>query len=256
LQYYALWFVLAAPLLRTSTRTLAWITGIGLLIGPTVLVWSHVAHPEWYALGRGVWFGELGDVLLTGYYPTVSWIWLVTLGMAVARLDLTARAVQQLLLVVGSATAVAGYALGAALEIAFPLDSWDRLIDTMGHADGPLEQVTVAGLAIAVLALCLIIGDVAEPAVAPIVALGRFALSVYVGHIVVYAIVPDALRSATSVEGAWTTLTIAAISAVIAMAWLSVWHRGPLEALDRAGHRMLILPTLHALGLDTETSPS
>jgi hypothetical protein len=38
------------------------------------------------------------------------------------------------------------------------------------------------------------------------------------------------------------------------MAWLSVWTRGPLEALDRAGHRWLIVPTLHALGLHTDTS--
>jgi uncharacterized membrane protein YeiB len=258
LQYYALWFVLAAPLLRTSTRTLAWITGVGILIGPTILVWSHVAYPGWYAPGRGVWLGELGDVLLTGYYPTVSWIWLVTLGMIVARLDLTDRTIQQLLLVVGSATAVAGYALGAAyqtsLQTRFPLGGWERLVDTMGHADGPLEQVTVAGLTVAVLALCLIIGDVAAPAVAPIIALGRFALTVYVGHILVYAAVPDTLRSATPAEGVWTTLTISVIGAVIAMAWLSVWTRGPLEALDRAGHRWLIVPTLHALGLHTDTS--
>jgi uncharacterized membrane protein YeiB len=256
LQYYALWFVLATPLLRASTRTLMWITGVGILIGPTVLVWSHVAYPGWYAPGRGVWLGELGDVLLTGYYPTVSWIWLVTLGMIVARLDLTDRTIQQLLLVAGSATAVAGYALGAAyrtsMQTRFQMGEWDRLIDTAGHADGPLEQVAVAGLAVAVLALCLIIGDVAAPAVAPIIALGRFALTVYVGHILVYAAVPDAIRSQTQIEGALTTLTISGISSVLALAWLAVLPRGPLEAMDRAGHQRVILPTLRAFGLGTE----
>lgn len=248
LQYYALWFVLAAPVLRLSTRGLAALTGVGMLLGPSVLVWAKVTHPDWYApggtdiAGRGRWFGEVGDVLLTGYYPSVSWLWLVYAGMLVGRLDLRSDRVATALLVGGTLVAGATYAAAAAARDALHLGRWQQVLDTTGHSDTPPEMLATLGVAVAVTGLCLLLGRHLTLLVAPGVALGRFALTVYVGHIVVYGLARSAFYNDTAAGGLETTLWISGVSAAIAMLWLAVLPRGPLEWLDRAGHQRLVLP--------------
>ena len=253
LQYYALWFLLAAPVLRWSTRALATLTGVGLLVGPTVLVWAQVTHPVWYQsvgdniAGRGAWLGEFGDVLLTGYYPTVSWLWLVYAGMLVGRLDLRSDRVATWLLGGGATVAAATYGVAATLRATVDLGRWQPWLATEGHSDTPLETLAALGVAVAVLGACLLIGRHLRLLAAPGVALGRFALTVYVGHIVVYSFAHDAFFNETVAGGVTTTLWISGVSAAIAMVWLAVLPRGPLEALDRGGHQHIVLPLVRLL---------
>ena len=256
LQYYALWFLLAAPVLRWSTRALATVTGVGLAVGPTVLVWAQVTHPEWYApraggiAGRGAWLGEFGDVLLTGYYPTVSWIWLVFAGMLLARLDLRSDRTSWLLVTGGGAVATATYTLAAAARATIDLGAWQPWLATEGHSDTPLEMVATLGVATAVMGLCLLLARYLRRLLWPGIALGRFALTVYVGHIVAYALVREAFYNDTAAGGLETTLWVAGIGSLVAMVWLAVLPRGPLEALDRAGHQYLVLPIVRSLRSD------
>lgn len=253
LQYYALWFLLAAPVLRLGSRALAALTALGLLAGPTLLVWAQVTHPEWYVstgqdiAGRGAWLGEFGDVLLTGYYPTVSWVWLVYAGMLVSRLDLASTRVATWLLGGGAAVAAATYTLAAAARDAIDLGRWQPWLDTTGHADTPPEMLASLGVAVAVVGACLLLCQYLGPLMRPGTALGRFALTVYVGHIVVYSFARDAFHNDTVAGGVETTLWISGVSAVIAMLWLAVLPRGPLEALDRGGHQRLVLPLVRFL---------
>ena len=248
LQYYALWFLLAAPVLRLSTRALAAITAVGMVVGPSVLVWAQVTHPAWYAPGgtdvggRGVWLGEVGDVLLTGYYPTVSWLWLVYAGMLVARLDLRSDRVAAMLLAGGTMVAAATYGAAAAARDDLDLGRWQPVLDTAGHSDTPPEVLATLGVAVAVVGLCLLLGRHLSTLVTPGVALGRFALTVYVVHIVLYGLARPAFYNTTAAGGLETTLWITGISAAFAMLWLAVLPRGPLEWLDRAGHQRLVLP--------------
>lgn len=259
LQYYALWFLLAAPVLRWSTRALATLTGVGLLVGPTILVWAQVTHPTWYQTtgasgiaGRGAWLGEFGDVLLTGYYPTVSWIWAVYAGMLIGRLDLRTDRVAALVLGGGGAVAAATYWLAATARATVDLGRWQPWLATEGHSDTPLEMVAAIGVSTAVVGGCVLLGRHLRPLVWPGAALGRFALTVYVGHILVYAVARDAFYNETVAGGLETTLWISGVSAVVAMAWLAFLPRGPLEALDRGGHRYLALPLVR-LVQDTDT---
>ena len=248
LQYYALWFVLAAPVLRWSARALAALTAVGLLVGPTVLVWAQVTHPAWYRstagdiAGRGAWLGELGDVLLTGYYPTVSWVWLVYAGMLLGRLDLRSDRVAAWLLGGGAALAGAVHWLAATARSAVDLGRWQPWLATAGHSDTPPETLAALGVAAAVIGACLLLGRHLRPLVWPGTAFGRFALTVYVGHIVAYGLARSAFYNETVAGGLRTTLWITVVGAVVAMAWLAVLPRGPLEALDRAGHQRLVLP--------------
>lgn len=253
LQYYALWFLLAAPVLRLGSRALAGLTALGLLVGPTILVWAQIVHPEWYRstgsdiAGRGAWLGEFGDVLLTGYYPSVSWTWVVYAGMLVGRLDLSSTRMATWLLAGGAAAAAATHWLAAAARGAVDLGRWQPWFDTTGHADTPLEMLAALGVSIAVLGACLLLCQYLRLLMAPGTALGRFALTVYVGHIVVYSFMRDAFYNDTVAGGVETTLWISGVSAVIAMLWLAALPRGPLEAIDRGGHQYLVLPLVRFL---------
>jgi uncharacterized membrane protein YeiB len=247
LQYYAVWFLLAIPVLRAPPWLLAALTSVGIVSGPGVLVWAQVVHPEWYVAGRGVWLGEFGDVLLTGYYPTVSWIWLVYAGMLLARLDLSSTRVAVWLTGIGTVLATVAYVAADVLRDAVDLGRWQPLLDTVGHADTPPEQLASLGTAVAVLGVCLLLGQHAATLVRPGVALGRFALTVYVGHLLVYAVARPLLYSQTAARGAMTTAAITLVGTGVAMAWLAVLPRGPLESLDRAGHRYLAIPLVRSI---------
>lgn len=244
LQYYAVWFVLAVPVLRAPTRVLAPLTAVGVVVGPTVLVWAQVTHPQWYMAGRGVWLGDVGDILLTGYYPTVSWVWVVYAGMLIGRLELSSTRVAGVLLAGGAGVATATYVAAAAARGALDLGRWQPWLDTAGHSDTPPEMLATLGVSVAVLGVCLLLGQHAARLITPGVALGRFALTVYVGHLLVYAVDRPLFFSETAIDGLQTTLAITLVSTVVASLWLMVLPRGPLEALDRAGHERLVLPVV------------
>lgn len=248
LQYYAVWFLLAIPFLRAPTWLLWTTTAVGSVVGPTVLVWAQVTHPAWYSPpGAGAWAGTLGDVLLTGYYPTVSWLWIVVAGMAVARLDLGDRRVMAGVALAGSGVALVAYAAADRLDAVVDLGPYEDWFATIGHSDTPLETIAVTGVAAAVTGACLLLADLAPPLFAPLAALGRLALTVYVGHIVLYAVAPDLLYSFTVPEAATTTLWIAGVATLVSVVWLAAFRRGPLEALDRGGHRHLVLPLVESI---------
>ena len=243
LQYYALWFVLAIPFLRAPTWLVSSVAGTWVLIGPSILVWAQVTHPEWYApRGSGAWLGTLGDVLLTGYYPTVSWLPVVLVGMVVGRLDLADRRVGGALLAVGTATAFVTYNLAAALDRAIDLGRWEPWFSTIGHADTPPEMVAVTGVAVGVVGASLLLADLLHPLLEPVARFGRLALTVYVGHIIYYAVARDTMVAASHEEVVSTTVTVALVATVFATVWLQVFRRGPLEALDRGGFEYLVRP--------------
>ena len=254
LHYYALWFLLAAPVLRWSTRALGTLTAVGVLVGPSVLVWAQVTHPEWYAAragsiaGRGAWLGELGDVLLTGYYPTVSWIWVVFAGMLLARADLRSDRTAALAVVGGSAVAAATYGLAAWARDALDLGRWQPWLATVGHSDTPPEMVATIGVATAVTGLCVLLARRLRLLLWPGIALGRLALTVYVGHIIAYAALRPWFYNDSVAGGVTTTLWITAVSSLVAVLWLAVRPRGPLEALDRGGYDQLVLPLVRSGG--------
>jgi hypothetical protein len=55
------------------------------------------------------------DLLLTGLYPTITWMAFVIAGMALARLDLTAATVQRRLAALGASLTVGAYGLATLL---------------------------------------------------------------------------------------------------------------------------------------------
>ncbi|WP_405818778.1 DUF418 domain-containing protein [Streptomyces sp. NBC_01390] len=116
LNFYAVYFLLALPLLRLRARTLAIIAVTLALVTPQVayviraLLTESVVHSidSWDPIARLSGVGVL-DLLLTGLYPAITWMTFVVTGMTLGRLDLTSGTVQRRLAVVGPAMIAFGY---------------------------------------------------------------------------------------------------------------------------------------------------
>ncbi len=110
LGFYGVYFLLALPLVRLRARTLAIIAAAFALVSPqlafalTSLLTPSVqesinAYDPLYRLSE---VGGL-DLLLTGFYPALTWMSFVIAGMALGRLDLSSGTVRRRLAALGAA---------------------------------------------------------------------------------------------------------------------------------------------------------
>ncbi|MEU1555507.1 DUF418 domain-containing protein [Streptomyces scabiei] len=116
LAFYGVYFLLALPLIRLRARTLAITAAALAVIGPQAsfgLTWllGAAASRDVNTYDPIARLG--GDGLLSllrdGTYPAITWMPFVIAGMALARLDLTAGAVQRRLVALGTALMALGY---------------------------------------------------------------------------------------------------------------------------------------------------
>ncbi|MGW5645688.1 DUF418 domain-containing protein [Saccharopolyspora sp. NPDC003752] len=119
LSFYAIYFVLALPMLRMPPVALAALAGMWALAAPQVsfLIRGSVESAE--TAGGALSFDDLASpqeagagllrLLLDGAYPVLTWMPFVFVGIAVGRLDLHSTAVRLRLLVAGAGVAVVGY---------------------------------------------------------------------------------------------------------------------------------------------------
>lgn len=176
-------------------------------------------------------------VVLTGPYPVVTWVAPFLLGMWLGRRDLTDRALQTRLTVVGAAAALAGMAVSRALVglVGQPGEDVgpDRLYSAVAHSQMPLWLLSGTGSAVLVVGLALLLVPRAGRWARPLVAVGQLSLTVYVAHLlVIAALVRPGPGSAT--EGLLVSMSIGVAAVVFATFWRARFGRGPLEALLRA----------------------
>ncbi len=269
--FYGVYFLLCMPLLRLSGRALA-ITAAGLaLVLPqlsfllnSVLSQSVVQSIETYdPLERLSGVGVI-DLLLTGFYPTIPWMAFVVAGMALARFNLSAPAVQWRLAAFGAAVTAAAF--GSSLLLAgkgalrsmaeaggsssgssfsgsegalkdsgsfVPQRSLSELLAAGPHSGTTFDIVGCVGIAILVIVGATALMDRlprVRKLATPIVAVGTMSLTAYVGHFVV--------QSATSrVTGessptSWIPVLTFIVGAIVfAGLWSRFFRRGPLEYL-------------------------
>ncbi|MBC9713867.1 DUF418 domain-containing protein [Streptomyces sp. TRM66268-LWL] len=281
LGFYGVYFLLALPLLRMSAKTLA-IVAFGL-----ALVTPQLAYVLKMWLSGSVLesinahdplekFNEVGivDLLLTGLYPTITWMPFLIAGMALARLDLSAAFVQRRLAALGAALTVGAYGLSLLLagkEMAFGQfggssggsgsmsggsGSWSGGSGPGSGGSGGSEQLVssasdllgagahtgttfdiLGSLGVAIL---VIVGATVLMDRLPI--LHRLAKPVIaVGTMSLTAYVGHFLaQTAWPASGAGTTkswlpvLTYIAVAIVFAAIWSRFFRRGPLEYLLNA----------------------
>lgn len=224
LDYYGVLFVLALPLLFAARWLLA-------IAAAALLVAAPLARDALVAAGAPD-DGPLEpvvDYLFTGYYPAVLWLPLVCLGLLAARAGLARTRTRVLLLVGGATAALGGYGAAALLPG----------ISADAHSGTTAELVGSGGLAFAIIGLLLVVLDPAAPArwrriaLAPLTALGRVALTVYVAQVVVvaaFAALGPAGRFSTPV-GETLVVVLVGAGMLLGLACSALGRRGPLEAL-------------------------
>nr|WP_281381973.1 heparan-alpha-glucosaminide N-acetyltransferase domain-containing protein [Nocardiopsis mwathae] len=121
LAYYAVFFVLAAPLMDERWKIVAGTAAILAVLGPVVSFYLRRLMEPGGALAAPVdavnsydpfvsWSGEgFVDFLVTGSYPAITWMPFVLAGLAIGRLNLRSTKVQLALAGVGAGLAAAAY---------------------------------------------------------------------------------------------------------------------------------------------------
>ncbi|MFF6948608.1 heparan-alpha-glucosaminide N-acetyltransferase domain-containing protein [Streptomyces iakyrus] len=204
-------------------------------------------------------------LLLDGTYPVMTWMPFVLAGLAVGRLDLRSTAIRRRLLAAGVALAVVGsggswlalhvfggvealrpkldfmrpVAAGLAMDPlelmqvsnlgTVPTDTPANLLLDGPHSGTPFEIVGSVGCALAVLALCLLVGDRFRTLLAPLTAVGALSLTAYAAQVVALRFLPSEEAMAAH---PWLPLLGFVLGAV---AFCGLWRRflgrGPLERL-------------------------
>ncbi len=236
LEYYAVMFVLAVPLLTWRPHRLLLAAAIWASVTP-VLVWRLLgALPESASATGGI--VSLG---ITGVYPAAIWVAFVLVGLAIGRSDLSAASTRKRLLLGGSAAALLGYGCAwlatwlwhpasylAGDESSLsgtsrpPNPGFTTLLNAEPHSGTTFEIVGSVGVAAAILGALLHLPPVLHRIMLPLTAIGAMPLTVYAAHIVSLALwEPE--------DDPRFLLTSIVIAALFALLWRRFLGRGPLE---------------------------
>jgi uncharacterized membrane protein len=255
LAYYGVLFVVAAFLLRAPRGVLAVGAVLACVLTPVASQLLRVGLPEgpgdqvgWPALA------EPGDALVTlvvtGYYPVLTWTTYLLAGMAVGRLDLRRPQVAGGLLAGGVALAVAAHAASALLlgpgngvwvlgaEASArrygttPTGNWWWLAVDSPHSGSPLDLAATTGSALAVLGTMLLLARWSRRLVLVPAALGSAPFTLYTLHVVALAVYAG---SGSDDLVLWLSHVLAATLIGIGLRLAGL--RGPLEALVAATGR-------------------
>jgi uncharacterized membrane protein YeiB len=234
---YAVLFVLALPFLRWTPRSLLQAAGVLAVVTPPAdLVLTH------FVVATDAYDSPFMSLVVTGPYPALIWWTFLLVGLAVGRCDLTAARVRLRLLAAGAGLAVAGYSGGwlstqwwaAGTPQTWVLEDTARpegsdpvlLTGAFPHTGTTFEIAGSVGVALVVIAVCLVVADRLPRMVFPFAAVGSMALTAYAGNIV-----------AVSVFGTldYTTNRPWLIYVLVTTATATLWRlflgRGPLERL-------------------------
>lgn len=274
LTYYGLLFVLALPFLGLRAPALAGLAAVWVVAAPVL---SHVVRPALPERGfesptpeqllddPG---GLLAELAFTGYYPAVSWLAYVLVGLALGRADLTSRRTAGLVALGGGLLAVSATVVsrllterpavreallsdppardpdGAALfdRISGGLPgtpptggAWEWLLVVAPHTATPFDLAQTIGSAMLVIGVALLVvgalGATARSATAVFFGAGTMTLTLYSLHVA--SLTPGLLPEGLQQSYLFHVLVLLGVGLVLTAAGV----RGPLEAAVRRASR-------------------
>ena len=233
---YGILFVLALPFLRWSPRRLLLAAAALAVLSPAAALLLTVS-----AQALGLEESGVALLLLNGPYPALIWWTFILIGMAVGRCDLASPRVRARLLSGGAMLAVLGYGAGwtttrwwgqaasaqAWVDGDVEARSWSLawLSGAAPHSGTTFEIVGSVGVALAIIAGCLVAAERLPRATFPLVAVGAMALTAYTGGVLAPAVLDE------YPEGGWAWLAFIAVTVVVATGWRLAIGQGPLERL-------------------------
>ncbi|WP_092976402.1 DUF418 domain-containing protein [Actinopolyspora lacussalsi] len=267
LAFYGVLFLLAIPLLPLRATSLAVSAAVLAVVTPLVsfLVRSNMPSPK--RLGYTPDLADFTSlegvaeafraIVLTGAYPVLTWIPFLLAGMALGRLE--PRVFRGRLVAIGAGLALLGY--GVSWLALYVFGGFERIVGiyqgkfpprvveellasnlgtvptrdpayllTAGaHSGTPFEIIGAAGVALAVIGLCLF-AERSRTVLFPLAAVGALALTCYAGHLLVLrALGPERLAPLMGEHphALWLLLVTGAL--LCAALWRRFLGRGPLE---------------------------
>lgn len=254
LEYYAVMFLLAVPMLGLRARTLFVLAGVWAVVAPPIVLLLATVAGAYGVADDNL----LVELFVTGGYPVIAWMSFLWFGMGLGRLDLGSRAVAVSLALVGLALAVAGYGFGIAttdpdaadLTFSYPgvpgaiaEPDWSLLLGMEAHSGTTFEIVGSSGIAALVIGVCLLIARRSRPVLFPVESIGATALSTYSIHVVAYALLFPEEPSGW----AWGWFALTAL--VLCPLWRLTLGRGPIERIVN------VISTRAAFGPPRESIP-
>ncbi len=269
LTYYGVLFLLGLPFLRLRAGVLLAWAGAWVVVGPVA---SQLLRPHLPVRGTdSPTSGQLAhpghllsELLLTGYYPCLTWLPYLLLGMALGRCDLRSRSVQTGLVLGGLAGSVLALVVSRALTEqdwvlrrvvpdagrygdvstadAFvnavsgglhgttPAEgSWTWLLVVAPHSGTPFDLVETGASAALVIGLCLLLvtwlGATVQRAVAVCFGAGTMTLSLYSLHVLMRT---DRVWPPEQPSSfGWHVVVLTVVGAT----FVALRTRGPLEAV-------------------------
>ncbi|NUP15585.1 MAG: DUF418 domain-containing protein [Streptomyces sp.] len=265
LGFYGVYFLLALPLVRLSARTLAIIAAALALVTPQLAFALNSLLSESFRQSINAYdpFHRLSgvgvlDLLLTGFYPAITWMSFVIAGMALARFDLSSGTVQRRLAALGATLTVTAYGMslllagkGALNSLAeggsssgsagtmpsdggsFPDMPASMLLTAGPHSGTTFDIIGSVGVAILVIVGATVAMDRLprlRRLAKPVIAVGTMSLTAYVGHFVAQSVLST--PAGTGTQQSWTPLIMYVLGAIaFAAIWSRFFRRGPLEYL-------------------------
>ncbi|MFD9981502.1 DUF418 domain-containing protein [Streptomyces massasporeus] len=275
LGFYGVYFLLALPLVRLRAMTLAITAAAFALVTPQLAFALNALLSESVQQSINAYdplrrLSEVGvlDLLLTGFYPALTWMSFVIAGMALGRLDLSSGTVQKRLAALGAALTAAAYGMslllagkGALRSMAedgsssggsgpMPPGSGSIPLDGGSFPDMPASSLLAAGphsgttfdiIGSIGVAILVIVGATVlmnrlprlSRLAKPVIAVGTMSLTAYVGHFVAQSVFST--PAGTGTQQSWVPLLMYVLGAtVFAATWSRFFRRGPLEYLLNA----------------------
>jgi uncharacterized membrane protein YeiB len=244
LHYYGVFLAVGALLLAAPDRQLLRLAAalvaafaVLLLFGP-----DYSEGWDWETLTyHGFWTprGFLLNLLYNGFHPVVPWLAFFLLGIWLGRRDLGRPEMRRRLLNVGFASAAVAEAAGWLLvKLATPhLGEEDAraVFGTSPMPPMPLYMVAASGTAVTVILLSVLAAErfAGSPWLAPLVATGQLALTLYVGHVVVGLAPLEVFGLLDGNRSVGFSAVWGAVFCVGAVTFAALWRRrysrGPLE---------------------------
>lgn len=260
LPYLGVMFVLSLPLLMLRPPVLLSLWALWCVAGPVASHWLRRGAdlPDPSNLGVPDVVAAPGDalttVLLSGYFPAITWMAYLCLGIGVGRLELGSRRVAALLTLCGTAVAAFAYILSSTLlgpvggrdrladgamesmslaeftdlllwggNGTAPTDSWWWLATAAPHSGTPLDLAYTSGVALAVLGGCLVLAHAFHGALTLLAVPGSMTLTLYTVHALLLPLAASGWSPAAEFTVHVVTLTL------FALLWHRGFSRGPLE---------------------------
>jgi Heparan-alpha-glucosaminide N-acetyltransferase, catalytic len=259
LVYYAVLFVAAVPFMALRTGPLLATAAAWALLAPVASMWlrRRIAAPTYDvpSLDSLAVPGALArELLVTGYYPVLTWLPFVLVGVVIGRMDLRSTATAGKLATVGAGAVAVAWLVSDALVArpgvrgelirTFEGAGWRGDLDTTlahglygvtppdsawwlavraPHSGTTFDLLMTIGSACLVLAGCLLLGRAAPRVCSVLFGAGAMTLTLYSLHIV--------LRNEGWWDGDDMGTYLGQVALVLAIGALFRWggHRGPME---------------------------